>query len=144
MKCNSLDSFELIIDNKIHSLDFLNENIIINNTHYDYNKLHVVNDTYYLIKDKVVFEFSKILVSTNEIDSLSSGEILSPMHGVISQVKVTNNNKVSKGETLFILEAMKMQHEIKANIDGLTSDIRVKENSQVSTGDLLVKISLKP
>ena len=113
---------------------------MINNTHYDYNKLHVVNDTYYLIKDKVVFEFSKILVSTNEIDSLSSGEILSPMHGVISKVNVTNNKKVSKGETLFILEAMKMQHEIKADIDGLPTDLRVKENSQVSTGDLLVKI----
>ena len=141
VKCNSLDSFELIIDNKIHNLDFLNDNIMINNTHYDYNKLNIANDTYYLIKDKVVFEFSKILVSNNEIDSLSSGEILSPMHGVISKVNVTNNKKVSKGETLFILEAMKMQHEIKANIDGLTSDIRVKENSQVSTGDLLVKIS---
>ena len=141
MKCNSLDSFELIIDNKIYRLDFLNENIMINNIHYDYNKLHIVNDTYYLIKDKVVFEFSKTLVSTNEIDNLSSGEILSPMHGVISKVKVTNNKKVSKGETLFILEAMKMQHEIKADIDGLTSDLRVKENSQVSTGDLLVKIS---
>ncbi len=141
LKCNSLDSFELIIDNKIHRLDFLNENIMINNIHYDYNKLHVVNDTYYLIKDKVIFEFSKTLVSTNEIHNLSSGEILSPMHGVISKVNITNNKKVSKGETLFILEAMKMQHEIKANIDGLTSEIRVKENSQVSTGDLLVKIS---
>ena len=119
---------------------FLNENIMINNTHYDYNKLHIVNDTYYLIKDKVVFEFSKTLVSTNENGNLSSGEILSPMHGVISQVKVTKNKKVSKGETLFILEAMKMQHEIKADIDGLTSDIRVKRNSQVSTGDLLLKI----
>ena len=114
---------------------------MINNIHYDYNKLHIVDDTYYLIKDKVVFEFSKILVSTNEIRNLSSGEILSPMHGVISQVNVTNNKKVSKGETLFILEAMKMQHEIKADIDGLTTDLRVKENSQVSTGDLLVKIS---
>ena len=124
---DDFEKYELIIDNMIYSLDFLNENIMINNIHYDYNKLHIVNDTYYLIKDKVVFEFSKTLVSTNEIGNLSSGEILSPMHGVISQVKVANNKKVSKGETLFILEAMKMQHEIKANIDGLTSNIRVKE-----------------
>jgi len=117
---------------------------MINNTHYDYNELHIVNDTYYLIKDKVVLEFSKILLSTSENGNLSSGEILSPMHGVISKVNITNNKKVSKGETLFILEAMKMQHEIKANIDGLTSDIRVKENSQVSTGDILVEITPKP
>ena len=127
----------------IYSLDLLNENIMINNAHYDYNKLHIVNDTYYLIKDKVVFEFSKTLVSTNEIDNLSSGEILSPMHGVISQVKVTNNKKVSKGETLFILEAMKMQHEISADIDGIIENINVDEGSQVSSGDLLLSISSK-
>ncbi len=143
VKCNSLNSFELIIDKKIHSLDFHNESIMINNSLYDYNELHIVNDTYYLIKDKVIFEFSKSLISTNENGNLSSGEILSPMYGVISKVNVTNNKKVSKGETLFILEAMKMQHEIKADIDGLTCDIRVKENSQVSMGDLLVKISPK-
>ena len=124
-------------------MDFLNENIMINNTHYDYNKLHIVNDTYYLIKDKVVFEFSKTLVSTNEIGNLSSGEILSPMHGIISQVKVVNNKKVSKGETLFILEAMKMQHEISADIDGIIENINVDEGFQVSSGDVLLSISSK-
>ncbi len=143
VKCNSLDSFELIIDNKIHSLDFLDENIMINNIHYDYNKLHIVNDIYYLIKDKVILEFSKTLVSTNEIGNLSSGKILSPMHGVISQVKVANNKKVSKDETLLILEAMKMQHEIRADIDGIIEKINVDEGSQVSSGDLLLCISPK-
>ena len=65
------------------------------------------------------------------------------MHGVISQVKVTNNKKVSKGETLFILEAMKMQHEVSANIDGIIKNINVDEGSQVSSGDLLLSIASK-
>ena len=91
----------------------------------------------------MVFEFSKTLVSTNEIGNLSSGDILSPMHGVISQVNVTNNKKVSKGETLLILEAMKMQHEIRADIDGIIEKINVDEGSQVSSGDLLLCISSK-
>ena len=140
VECNSLDSFELIIENKIYSLDFLNESIIINNTHYEYNKLLTVNDSYYLIKDKVVFEFSKTLVSTNVNGNQSSGDILSPMHGVISQVRVSNNKKVFKGDTLIILEAMKMQHEIKADIDGSIHKLNISEGSQVSTGDLLLRI----
>ena len=66
------------------------------------------------------------------------------MHGFISQVNVRNNKKVSKGETLFILEAMKMQHEIRADIDGIIENINLDEGSQVSTGDLLLKILPKP
>jgi len=53
------------------------------------------------------------------------------------------NKKVSKNETLFILEAMKMQHEIRANIDGIIEKINVDEGSQVSSGDLLLCISSK-
>ena len=62
------------------------------------------------------------------------------MHGVISQVKVSNNKKVSKGETLFILEAMKMQHEITASIDGEVSDIYTNIGNQVSVDEDLLNI----
>ena len=65
-------------------------------------------------------------------------------HGRTKSVSVEVGQIIGEGTECCVLEAMKMQHEIKANIDGLTSEIRVKENSQVSTGDLLVKISFKP
>ena len=84
-------------------------------------------------------EIIKENLKIEDIDK--GGKIRAPMHGVIRELFVTVGEKVKKNQVILILEAMKMQHEIKANIDGLTSEIRVKENSQVSTGDLLVKIS---
>ena len=63
------------------------------------------------------------------------------MHGIISQINTKKNNKVSKGDTLLILEAMKMQHEVSADIDGIIENIDVGVGSQVSSGDLLLSIS---
>ena len=65
------------------------------------------------------------------------------MHGIISQINVLKNDQVSKGDSLLILEAMKMQHEIYADTDGIIENINVDEGSQVSSGDLLLSISSK-
>ena len=62
------------------------------------------------------------------------------MHGIIFDVKIKKNNKINKGDTLLILEAMKMQHEIISDIDGIIDDIVINKGSQVSTGDLLIKV----
>ena len=53
---------------------------------------------------------------------------------------ITEKITMKKGDTLIILEAMKMQHEIKADIDGSTHKLNISEGSQVSTGDLLLRI----
>ena len=117
--------------------------IIINKVYYNYNRLYKINNTYYLIKDKVVFEFFKQIEKSDTISSQSSGQIVSPMYGIISQINVFKNDQVSKGDCLLILEAMKMQHEISAHIDGIIENIDVDEGSQVSSGDLLLSISSK-
>ena len=118
------------------------KSVFINKVHYNYNRLYKINDTYYLIKDKVVFEFFKQIEKSDTISSQSSGQIVSPMYGIISQINVFKNDQVSKGDCL-ILDAMKMQHEIRANIDGIIENIDVDEGSQVSSGDLLLCISTK-
>ena len=119
------------------------KSIFINKAYYNYKKLYKVNDTFYLIKDKVVFEFFKQNEKSDTISSQSSGQIVSPMHGIISQINVLKNDQVSKGDSLLILEAMKMQHEIYADTDGIIENINVDEGSQVSSGDLLLSISSK-
>ena len=47
---------------------------------------------------------------------------------------------VKTGETLVILEAMKMEHSIKASEDGVISDIFIKENDQVENGAVLMVV----
>ncbi|MFL2801377.1 MAG: acetyl/propionyl/methylcrotonyl-CoA carboxylase subunit alpha [Paracoccaceae bacterium] len=143
IKFRNLNFFEIELEDKNYQLNLEEKSIFINKAYYNYNRLYKINDTYYLIKDKVVFEFFKQIETSDIISSQSSGKICSPMHGIISQINVLKNDQVSKGDSLLILEAMKMQHEISADIDGIIENIDVDEGSQVSSGDLLLSISSK-
>lgn len=70
-----------------------------------------------------------------------SGEaIKAPMPGTILSVKVNPGAAVKKGDTLLILEAMKMENEISAPRDGVVSEIFVAKGASVSTGDVLLAI----
>lgn len=62
----------------------------------------------------------------------------SPMPGTITSIKVTEGQKVQKGQVLFILEAMKMENEIMAPRDAVVSKIVVTSGKPVKTGDALI------
>lgn len=72
----------------------------------------------------------------------SSREILSPMPGLIVDILVREGDRVSKGDTLVIQEAMKMQMKLRSPADGVISSILTQPNAQVDKGALL--ISLEP
>ncbi|MGI6083870.1 MAG: biotin/lipoyl-containing protein [Acetivibrionales bacterium] len=70
-----------------------------------------------------------------------SGEaIKAPMPGTILSIKVSPGTSVKKGDTLVILEAMKMENEISAPRDGVVSEVIVTTGASVSTGDVLLAI----
>ena len=62
------------------------------------------------------------------------------MPGNILDVKVAAGASVKAGDVLVILEAMKMENEIVANVGGTVKEIRTKEGDSVNTGDVLVVI----
>ena len=64
--------------------------------------------------------------------------VKAPMPGKILSIAVSAGQKVKKGETLLILEAMKMQNEIAAPHDATVAEVRVAANQTVSTGDDMV------
>ena len=74
-------------------------------------------------------------------EGAEGGRITAPMHGLVLDLKVTTGQRVNKGQSLLVLEAMKMQHEILATIDGEVSDILVATGSQVSTDQVLLEIA---
>ena len=65
-------------------------------------------------------------------------ELLAPMPGLVSKVLVTSREHVRKGHGLLILEAMKMENEIKAPSDGDIREIKVKAGSTVDKGEILI------
>lgn len=64
----------------------------------------------------------------------------SPMPGNIWKIVVKEGQEVKEGETLLILEAMKMENEIPAPCDGVVASLHVKEGVAVNGGDILVSI----
>ena len=66
--------------------------------------------------------------------------IMAVIPGVISEVPVKVGTPVSKGETIMILEAMKMLNRIMAPQDGVIKSIHVKLGEKVAKGQLLIQL----
>ena len=74
--------------------------------------------------------------------SLAAGETVSaPMPGTILKVNVTEGQSVKAGDVLCVLEAMKMENEIKAPKDGKVAQIVAAKGANVDTGAALVVIA---
>ena len=70
-----------------------------------------------------------------------AGSVKAPMPGTINDIKVTEGQAVKAGEVLVILEAMKMENEIRATRPGLIAAIHVTVGQSVIRQELLVEIS---
>ena len=69
------------------------------------------------------------------------GGLTAPMPGAVLATEVTAGAKVSKGDLLLILEAMKMEHRITAPMDGIVSELHVAAGDQVVNDQLLVTLT---
>jgi acetyl/propionyl-CoA carboxylase alpha subunit len=92
-----------------------------------------------VFSDGEAFEFSDPVVGGAEESASGDGAIRSPMPGrIIAAAKV--GDRVSKGDSLVTLEAMKMEHALAAPFDGVVGEVRVAPGDQVSEGATLVRL----
>lgn len=68
-------------------------------------------------------------------------KITAPMPGNILKVNVTVGQKVSKGDIVCVLEAMKMENDIPASEDGVVASVNVQNGTTVGSGDVLVTLN---
>ena len=71
---------------------------------------------------------------------IAEGSLVTPMPGIVLEIRVSQGDVVSAGDTLIILEAMKMEHHIKAPHDGMVAEILVEESQQLENGVPLLVI----
>ena len=72
----------------------------------------------------------------------SVNEILSPIPGLINKIFVQKGDKIQNGDKLCILEAMKMENEIKSNQDGIIKNIYIKEGMNINKDQIMMEIKI--
>ncbi|GAA1744687.1 biotin carboxylase N-terminal domain-containing protein [Aeromicrobium alkaliterrae] len=73
-------------------------------------------------------------------DVVAEGSLLAPMPASVMSVAVEQGQSVSKGDTIVVLEAMKMQHTIAAPVDGVVTELTATAGQQVESGAVLAVI----
>jgi len=120
----------------------------INGVHYPVDILSNHQNEYELMINGVSYNFSVetpfSLKRKNTLSSQSSESttirLKAPMPGKILEVLVKTGDTVKAGDTLLILEAMKMQNAILASTKGIIKKVLVKEGDTTSKSDLLIEL----
>jgi propionyl-CoA carboxylase alpha chain len=73
--------------------------------------------------------------------ALAAGSLTAPMPGTVLRVAVTVGDAVKAGDPLVVLEAMKMEHAVKAVADGTVGEVLVAEADQVDAGTVLIVVT---
>ncbi len=68
------------------------------------------------------------------------GGIYSSMQGMVIKLTVNIGDRVTKGSTIAVIEAMKMENDIQSEVDGIVKDIFIEPGDAVSAGDILMVI----
>lgn len=97
--------------------------------------------TLYKTFDVEVIDAEARYVLNREGEALETGErwIKSPMPGKVVKINVSEGETVTKGQTVLILSAMKMESEYKSPVDGLVRKIAVSEGEVVEGNQILME-----
>ena len=114
--------------------------IEINGVDYEVDIEKKEKKTPILAVSKVVSSTIETNLKTSKPGDAQPNSIKAPIPGTVLKINCKVGDTVNLGDTILILEAMKMQNEISATASGKVASIAVKEGSNVMEGDILISI----
>lgn len=144
----------ITIDNKNYSYELIvskNNSFILklNNLQYQIDLIDRKNGSYELLVNNLTIntiarssleQKALRLIEQANVKSHHNTEIKAPMPGMILKIKKKPGDKIMIGESILILEAMKMENDLKSPATGVIKEIVVKEGSPVEKGAKLISI----
>ena len=80
------------------------------------------------------------VVQTSSPSASKGSKVTTPLPGTILDVFVNVGDKVKAGQTVVLLEAMKMENKIEADVEGTITEVKVRKGDSVLEGDVMVVI----
>jgi biotin carboxyl carrier protein len=127
-------SYHLIVANKSYTIDVIDSD---RNT-----KKHTLRVNGKIMEVQLKDRFDELLKELG-IDATAGkkvGDLKAPMPGLVVEIPVEEGQKISKGDTLLILEAMKMENSLKAIADGVVKKVMVKKGQAVDKNQVLIQL----
>ena len=127
---------QIILDNNKSKL------VSVKEVNHEQKRYHIQIDgrAYQVqISDAVDQQILKMNLKSKKSNQLK--ELRAPMPGLVRQVNVNVGDQVDSGDSLFILEAMKMENLLKSPVNGIVSEIFVKPGESVEKNQILLSFS---
>ena len=129
------NKYHILSDNKSFMMEVLENDIAA-------KKFTIkVNDQVYQLSVEDQLDILLDKMGMSAIDKSKADNIKAPMPGLVLKILVEPGQSVVKGDSLIILEAMKMENVIKASGAGVVKAINVKEKDAVEKNQLLIEMS---
>ncbi|HZV11978.1 MAG TPA: biotin/lipoyl-containing protein [Candidatus Kapabacteria bacterium] len=128
--------FEFLINGKRKRAFFLKKDSVSGDVYVDNTAIPVT------IEPENIRRAREILGVRSGTAASSVLQVVSPMPGLIAKILVQENSPVAIGDRLCVLEAMKMENELRSTVNGIITKISVKERDTVEKGKVLIEIKL--
>lgn len=128
-----------MIENGVYSIIYQNKSYNLELVKIDNGKVYDVSSLYNTLPVEIVDVHSKYMKNRQK-DDIDDGQdkIFTPMPGKIVKIPVKKGDKVIAGQTVIVVEAMKMQSDYKVKRDCTIKDILVKEGDTVEGNQTLI------
>jgi biotin carboxyl carrier protein len=126
--------FHLVRNHKTYAIEVLEKNIA------EKTLVLRINGRTYLAQaedelDKLLKQLGMSASSSTKVNNIKA-----PMPGLILQVLVTEGQTIQKGDSVLILEAMKMENVIKSPGDGVVKTVKVQQGAPVDKNQILIEL----
>ena len=115
----------------------------VNGTKYEVEIKHElkITKTPILVRKPVVHNPGEGQIKKQPVVSSGTFTVKAPLPGTILTIKVKLNDTIKKGQSLLVMEAMKMENEVMSEKDGTVAAIKIKEGDAVLQDDVLIELS---
>jgi len=129
-----INEYQLVTNGKSHEIRILS---------VDGSKIWMSVDEYEVrLETKNELDLMMMKLGVTHDSGLENSEVLAPMPGTILDVMVSPDQLVKKGDSLLVLNAMKMENVIKAPGDGQINKIKVSPGENVNKNQVLISFSV--
>jgi biotin carboxyl carrier protein len=142
---------KLKVNGQIYDIEIVQNKVKVNGSKeldmipsMDEQKITINGKTYHLDFEEegepslMIINGMTYLVSKTSVSHLSLRELKAPISGKIIDIRTNKGTAIKEGQVLMILEAMKMEIQIKSPANKIVREVKVSKGESVKTGDILI------